>query len=427
MKNICVVGLGRLGASFAACWSKKGFNVIGVDINTEILKKINAKEAPMPEPGLDETLKKHPFKAVCSILDGMASADATFILVATPSTSSGRFSEANVLKVCESVGIGLKSRKDHVVVIASTVSPGTINESIIPTLEKSSGKTCGKDFGVCYVPEWVALGNLMHGFLNPDLTLIGSTCNRCGDAVEELYKEFLDNDPPVVRTDILNAELCKVCLNAYVATKITFANTVAQICERFPGADADVVTETIALDKRIGRKFFKGAMAYSGPCFPRDVRAMKALLEEVNEFPILPLAVDEMNNRRTQSLVKLIHRNSLGKVAGMLGLTFKPDTDIIEDSSSMWVIEQLRDRCQMMNFYDPQAVKTPDWMIRHEFLEDCIKNSHTIVVMTQWPEFKKIDPALFEGKTVIDCWRIYKDVEMPESTKYIPLGVHTGA
>ena len=168
MKNICVIGLGRLGASFAACWSKRGFNVTGVDINPEILKKINAKEAPMPEPGLDETLKKHPFTALVSILDGMASADVTFILVATPSTSSGRFSEANVLKVCETVGQALKSKKDHTVVIASTVSPGTINDSIIPTLEKSSGKKCGQDFGVCYVPEWVALGNLIHGFLNPD-------------------------------------------------------------------------------------------------------------------------------------------------------------------------------------------------------------------------------------------------------------------
>lgn len=427
MKNICVIGLGRLGASFAACWSKRGFNIIGVDINENILKKINAKEAPMPEPLLDETLKKHPFKAVDGILDGMASADVTFILVATPSTTSGKFSEATVLKVCEQVGVGLKSKNNHVVVIASTVSPGTINKTIIPTLEESSGKKCGKDFGVCYVPEWVALGNLIHGFLNPDLTLIGSTDDRSGDVIEELYKEFLENKPPVVRTDILNAELCKVCLNAYVATKITFANTIAQICERFPGADADIVTETIALDKRIGKKFFKGAMSYGGPCFARDIHAMKALLEEVDEFPILPLAIDEMNKHRTQSLVKLINRQSLGKTAGILGLTFKPDTDIIEDSPSMWAIEQLRDRCQIMNFYDPEAVNTPEWMIRHEFLEDCIKNSDTIVVMTPWQEFKEIDTTLFGGKTVIDCWRIYKDVQLPENTKYIPLGVHTNS
>ena len=426
MKNICIVGLGRLGASFAACWAKRGFNVTGVDINTEILKKINAKEAPMPEPGLDETLKKHPFKAVDNILDGMATANVTFILVATPSTSSGRFSEHGVLKVCQSVGKGLQSKKYHVIVIASTVSPGTVEKTIIPQLEESSGKKCGPDFGVCYVPEWVALGNLIHGFLNPDLTLIGSTDKKCGDIVEELYKEFLENDPPIVRTDILNAELCKICLNVYVATKITFANTIAQICEQFPGADADVVTNTIGLDSRIGNKFFKGAMSYSGPCFVRDVPAMKALLEEVDEFPILPLAVDEMNKRRTQSLVKLIHRNSLGKTTAMLGLTFKPDTDIIENSASMWVVEELRDRCQMMNFYDPEAKNTPEWMIRHESLEKCIKNSHTIVVMTPWPEFKKIDPKLFENKTLIDCWRIYKDVELPESTKYVPLGKHTG-
>ena len=218
-----------------------------------------------------------------------------------------------------------------------------------------------------------------------------------------------------------------MCLNAYVATKITFANTVAQICERFPGADADVVTETIALDKRIGNKFFKGAVAYGGPCFPRDVRALKALLEEVDEFPILPMAVDEMNNRRTQSLVKLIHRNTLGGVAGILGLTFKPDTDIVDDSPSMWVVDQLRDRCQMMNFYDPEAVNVPPWIALHESLTECIKTSDTVVIMTPWPEFKDIDPILFEGKTLIDCWRMFKDVELPESTKYIPLGKHTGA
>ncbi|MCK5347413.1 MAG: UDP-glucose/GDP-mannose dehydrogenase family protein, partial [Candidatus Heimdallarchaeota archaeon] len=225
MKNITVIGMGRLGSPFAACFAAKGFNVLGVDKDPIKVYNINNQIAPVNEPGLQQILDRHPFKATERIKEGIEHSDITFVIVSTPSTSSGRFSEENVINVCKEVGCALKSKdKYHVVVIASTISPLTIEKFLIPALEKCSKKSCGKDFGLCYVPEWVALGELVHGFLNPDLTLIGEYDEKSGDIIENIYKKFLDNDPPIIRTNIVNAEISKVCLNVYVATKIAFAN-----------------------------------------------------------------------------------------------------------------------------------------------------------------------------------------------------------
>jgi UDPglucose 6-dehydrogenase len=424
MKNITVIGMGRLGAPFAACFAAKGFNVLGVDKDPIKVSDINHQRAPINEPGLQENLNNTPFKATQSIQEGVEHSDITFVIVSTPSSSSGRFSEENVINVCKEIGQALQSKDNYqVVVIASTISPLTIEKSLIPALEQSSGKECGKDFGLCYIPEWVALGELIHGFLNPDLTLIGEYDKKSGDIMEALYKEFLDNDPPIIRTNIVNAELSKVCLNAYVATKIAFANLIAETCERIPDADADVVTSTIGLDKRIGKKFFKGAVSYGGPCFPRDVRALKSLIEETNEFPILPIAVDEMNKRRIKTLANLVCAlNERTPGVGILGLAFKPKTDVVEDSPSMWLIEELRERGITHIGYDP-AMPSELKTAKRATAEDCVKACGIVVIMTACEEFKNLDPNIFENTAIVDCWGIFKDTDFPHmSTEYFCLG-----
>ena len=271
MKRICVIGLGRLGSAFYACWHKKGFAAVGIDKNQEIVKQFSKKIAPLPEPGLQEVMDETRASMFVtsdtdSIPEIVRNSDVIFVLINTPARADGTFSSDAIEDLAGDIGWGLGERDDYpVVVVASTVSPTAIEEHIIPALEKRVEKDrkglteCGKDFGVCYIPEWVALGELIHGFLNPELCLIGASDEKAGDIMEELYRDFLDNDPPFVRTNIVNAEIAKVSLNAYIATKITFANIIAQVCEGTPGADAAVVTSTIGMDSRIGKKYFKGS------------------------------------------------------------------------------------------------------------------------------------------------------------------------
>lgn len=433
---VSVVGMGKLGAPFVACLAAKGYRVVGVDTNREVVESVASGRAPVYEPGLAELMAEHRdrIEATGDLGAAVSRSEITFVIVPTPSEEAGGFSIAYVLDACSSIGEALRSvDRYHLVVITSTVLPGSTDGPIKNTLEKSSGKACGTGFGLCYNPEFIALGSVIRNTLNPDFVLIGESDPRAGGMLEQIYRRMCENDPPIARMSIINAEITKLAVNTYVTTKISFANMLARICERLPGADVDVVTEALGNDRRIGHKYLKGALGYGGPCFPRDNQALSFIARKVGVSATLADATDAVNRAQVENLLEVIkkHLPPGGKV-GILGLTYKPDTNVVEESQGVLLANRLKDEGISFACHDP-AARIED--IAREFsgveapasLEDCVSSSDVIVITTPWEDYGKIDPAvLAEGgkrRTVIDCWRILDPERIRGYAAYHALGI----
>ncbi|MBN2025467.1 MAG: UDP-glucose/GDP-mannose dehydrogenase family protein [Actinobacteria bacterium] len=434
--NMSVIGLGKLGAPFAACLASMGFRVIGVDVNPQVVEAVMAAKAPVFEPGLQELMARYRdnITATAAITPAVHNSVITFIVVATPSDERGAFSLGYVLSACASVGEALSSLdRYHLVVITSTVLPGSTGGPIKDVLEERSGKTCGKDFGLCYNPEFIALGSVIRNTLNPDFVLVGESDARAGEMLEGVYRELCDNDPPIARMNIINAEITKLAVNTYVTTKISFANMLARICEHMPGADVDVVTGALGKDARIGPKYLKGALGYGGPCFPRDNQALSFIAREVGASATLADATDMVNRAQVENLASVVmeHLPPGGKV-GILGLTYKPDTNVVEESQGVLLAGRLEEEGIRCFAYDPAAriedvAKEFDGFSGISSLEECVRQADVIIITTPWDEFKTIDPALFaqggRRRVVIDCWRILDPEEVGIHAAYHALGI----
>ncbi len=272
-QNISVVGLGKLGAPLAAVLAYKGYSVIGVDTNDQYVQLVNQGKAPVVETGLSELIQQSHSRllATTDYQEAITQTEITFIIVPTPSTPEGGFSLKYVLTAIEQIGKALREKTTfHLVVLTSTVMPGATLNEVQPALEKFSGKRCGQDFGLCYNPEFIALGSVVRDMLNPDFILMGESDGRSGDLLTKLYQQVCDNQPKIARMNFVNAELTKLAVNTFVTTKISYANMLSQVCEHLPGSNVDTVTAALGLDSRIGSKYLKGGLGYGGPCFPRD-------------------------------------------------------------------------------------------------------------------------------------------------------------
>src|SRR3990167_1019327 len=310
MHNISVVGLGKLGLCAAACFTSKGFKVIGVDVDAEKINKINKGVSPIEETGLQEIIKKArgSLKATADYKYALSNSDVTFIVVATPSLADGSFSNEYLEKSLLKIGASLKKKKKyHLVVVTSTVMPQTVETVVKYILENTSGKKCGRDFGVAYNPEFIALGSVLHDFLNPDFILIGEVNKIDGDMLEFLYTKTCENKPRFARMSPLNAEITKISLNCYITTKITFANSISALCEGVKGADASVITQALGLDTRVGSKYIKPGLGYGGPCFPRDNVAFSAFARRLEKKAKLAEMVDEVNKDQVMRVIEKIN------------------------------------------------------------------------------------------------------------------------
>lgn len=433
---ISIVGLGKLGAPMVASFASRGFWVIGIDRNPEVIDSVNSGEAPMFEPGMDSLFKKHhgSISATDDYQYGILNSSITFIVVPTPSDERGGFSLEFVLASCREIGNALKNKNDyHLVVLTSTVLPGATEGQAKPLLEESSGKTCGKDFGLCYGPEFIALGSVIRDFLNPDFVLIGESDPQAGAMLESLYMDVCENKPPVARMNFTNAELAKLAVNTFVTTKITFANTLARICEHLPGASVDVVTQAIGLDKRVGGKYLKGAIGYGGPCFPRDNLAFSHLAENMGIGMTLASETDRINREQLKYLFGIVKsRMQEGGVVGVLGLSYKPDTYVVEESQGLLLAQMLVDEGYAVCVYDPmgmdEARKTIKGAVSFaDSADECAGQSDILVLATPWDEFKQIPLEVFARngpkRVVIDCWRMLDAEKCSRVAEYESLGV----
>jgi UDPglucose 6-dehydrogenase len=436
--KICVVGLGKLGSPLAACLAAKGLTVIGVDHDGHKVDAVNQKKAPVNEPGLAELLGQTQGRltAVADVEAAVTQTDITFIVVSTPSDPAGGFSLRYVEPVCQAIGQALAQKMAyHLVCLTSTVMPGTTGGPVREMLEKSSGKKVGKDFGLCYSPEFIALGSVIRDFLNPDMLLIGESDTRAGDMLQSLYAQVCENKPSVARMSFVNAEITKLAVNTYVTTKISYANMLARICERLAGANVDVITSALGLDTRIGAKYLKGALSYGGPCFPRDNLALAQLAQQLGVPPDLAQTVDRFNRSQVPWLADLVqHRTKT--TAGILGLTYKAGTDVVEEAAGFLLAKELAGRGVKVLVFDPAYGKQSP--VVHDNIRfaanaaDCIAGSDVVVLATSWPEFNSIPRALWASnsnqgpRTVIDCWRTVKFLHDEPGVHYLGLGLGEG-
>ena len=414
--KVCVIGLGKLGSPLAAVLASKGHEVIGVDRNAFFVECINAGKAPVVEPDLQERIdaSKGRLRATQSYDEAIPQTEISFVIVPTPSDEKGVFTNAWVIEAVKSIGNALKGKDTyHVVNITSTVMPGSTQGPIRKALEDASGKVVGKDIGLCYNPEFIALGSVVRNMLYPDMILLGESDQRAGSVLEAVYKMSTENDPPVQRMNLINAEITKIAVNTYVTTKISYANTLAELCERLPGADVSVVTDALGKDTRIGRKYLSGGLGYGGPCFPRDNVAFSVLAESLGVNSALPRATDAVNTHQIGRLVSKV-RESLGEGSvAVLGLAYKPFTPVIEESQGVMIARDLSAEGKRVTVFDPLAMENARQVLGYRVtyadnLSDAVKDATTIIVTTPDPAFDGLSQVL-SGRsdvTVIDCWRL---------------------
>ena len=430
--RVAVVGLGKLGAPLAAVLASKGNDVLGVDVNPKAVELVSSGLAPVEEPGLQDLINASRDRlSATTEISAAADADASILLVPTPSNERGSFSNEYVLAAVEELGRGLSERSEyHVVVVGSTVMPGSCNGEIRSSLERASGRVVGETLGLCYSPEFIALGNVIRHMLEPDMVLVGASDDRAGEVAERLYRGMVDNDPPFRRMSLVNAELTKIAVNTYVTMKISYANALADICERLPDADVNVVTDALGLDTRIGRKYLRGAIAYGGPCFPRDNKAFATLTRDLGAEPLLAEATDAVNVAQTDRLARIVQSHlSNGGTVGVLGLSYKPDTSVIEESPGVALAKILLQAGYNVNVYDPVATDAAltalgDRAHGAASASEVLDQSDVVVIATPWPEFAELSlgDGTSEGPVVIDCWGIVPSERMEGSTTVVRLG-----
>jgi UDPglucose 6-dehydrogenase len=433
--KLSVIGLGKLGACSAGCFAAKGFEVTGVDINKEFVNAINKGKAPVYEPRLQEIidLSKGRLKATQDYEEAIKGSDITFLIVPTPSREDGHFSDRYLRDTLLHLSSSLKkSDKYHIFVITSTVSPGTTEESLIPLIESTSGKKLNKEFGVAYNPEFIALGNVINGFLNPDMVLIGQSDKSVGEKLGEIYKTVCENKPYIARMSVISAEITKISLNSYITMKISFANTLANICEAIPNANIDDITTALGADKRVSPHFLRGALSYGGPCFPRDNRAFSAFAQRYGIDAKLARATDEVNEYQIKHLVDVVLKHATGngnKIVSVLGLAYKAGTPVIEESPAIKLIEELLKRDLEVVVYDRLAMDNTraylgDNVLYASSVKDCIAHSSICVITIPDKEFKEISEGhiVRSPTTIIDCWRILEPGKLGNKAKYVALG-----
>jgi UDPglucose 6-dehydrogenase len=418
----------------AAAIASRGFNVIGVDVNQRAVESLNAGHAPVQETNLEGTIatNQERLQATMSHHEAILNSHLSFVIVPTPCDERGAFSLQYAAWAFRQIGRALAEKDGyHNVVLTSTVLPGSTRYGLLPILERESGKVCGRDFGLCYSPEFIALGSVIHDFLNPDFTLVGEYDERAGSQLEACYAEIMENTPPCQRMSLENAELTKIAVNTFVTTKITFANMLADLCERIPGGDVDVVSDALGLDRRIGRKYLTGALGYGGPCFPRDNVALSFIARAIGTQADLAETTDRVNRSLPEKIVErlraLIQR---GTTVAVLGLAYKPFSHVIEESQGIYLAKTLSQSGARVAAYDSLAndmarAELRDQAVILNSIADCLAQAEVVLITTPDPAFRRLTAADFTKSpvTVVDFWRILdKELSGQANIRYIPIG-----
>jgi UDPglucose 6-dehydrogenase len=415
--KITVVGTGYVGLVTGTCLAETGNHVCCVDIDERKVNKLRNGQITIYEPGLEKlferNLKEERLSFTTDLKAGLEDSEIVFLALPTPPGEDGSADLKYVLGVADHIGKLLKDYK--IIIDKSTVPVGTAEK-----VHAAIAKNYNGEFDVVSNPEFLREGVAVEDFMKPDRIVIGTTSERAKVLLTELYGPYVRQGNPIIFMDERSAELTKYAANAFLATKISFMNEIAQMCERL-GADVDMVRKGIGSDERIGKRFLFPGIGYGGSCFPKDVKALVYSAKEVAyDFAILD-AVTEVNERQKVHLVSKIRRyfnNDLaGKKFAVWGLAFKPNTDDIREAPALEIISALLESGASVCAFDPEAVNNVKQIFgdRINFAEtqyDCIENADALIIATEWnefrtPDFDKIltllkDPVIFDGRNVFD-------------------------
>ncbi len=435
--TVSVVGLGKLGASMAAAVASRGLNVIGADVSARTVDLVNQGLPPIAETGLAAMMaaNRERIRATLDVEQAVLDSDLTFVVVPTPTDPRGAFSVRYAAAAFENIGRALAHKPGyHNVVLTSTVLPGATRHALLPILESFSGKKAGADFGLCYGPEFIALGSVIRDFLNPDFVLLGEIDEQAGAQLKEFYAKVLLKPAPVMCMSIENAELAKIALNSYITTKISFANMLADICEGLPGGDVDVVTRAIGLDSRVGSKYLTGAVGFGGPCFPRDNAALAFIARELGATASIPESTNTANASRSEHIIAAMqpYMKPDARVA-VLGLAYKAHTPVVEQAPGLDLAQRLADKGYSVSVYDPlamaEAQKQLGDRVRYaQSIADCLEGADVVAITVPDPAYSTLEPSDFHGKNgrvaVVDCWRMLRsNLEGADTVKYVGIGL----
>ena len=416
----------------AVCLAKHGYKVVGIDPDSHVIAKLGKGEAPFYEPQIDEYLahglKSENFTATDSPAANSRS-DVAYIVVGTPSRSDGSIDLSYVEQAAKMIGQSLRvAERYQLIVVKSTVTPGTARNLVRPTVEKESGKKSGVNFSVCSNPEFLREGNAVHDTEVPDRIIIGSDDLAAIKKLEDFYREFHGEKlPPIIRTDFENAELTKYASNAFLATKVSFINCIASIAERVPNADVKSIAAGIGLDRRIGSEFLNAGLGWGGSCFPKDLNALLSFSKGLGYGAELIAAAVDTNNRQAHKAIGFA-KQALGSLAGkrvsVLGLAFKPETDDMRSAVSVSIIDGLLQEDTKVTVWDPEAMDNArrifgDRIGYARSALDCLEQADCCIVATEWAEFKSLSPRAFIQKmrspVVVDGRRVYGVKEFKEA------------
>ena len=392
--HIGVVGLGKLGSCIMAVLASKGVKVTGYDICEETREKFKKLKEPFLEPKLQEYLTKH--KKNITIADDMSlfkNVEATFFILPTPSKEDGSFSNNFLIDVIKNMSMIVSDT--HIYVINSTTTPGSIQQDILPLVKN-----------VVYNPEFIAMGNVIDGLENPDMFVVGESNKQSGDFFEKILKR-INKNAPICRLSIINAELIKVFCNAFSTLKISFTNQLREIVDQIPAANAKQILSVLSLDKKIGPKCLALGTTYGGPCLPRDNNHVKFLAKKYNKTAFLNDAADIINTNTKKYLFnKILEKSSIREMIFVLGVAYKTDTHLTEESFGLYVADTLFNKGFSVFIHDPLASKINNKELDKfnfvDSLEIVEQIAKTVVICLPYKEY--LDLKFSPDVNVINFW-----------------------
>ena len=421
--KISIFGMGYVGAVSAGCLAGQGHEIIGVDPVQTKVELINEGKTPIIEKDIGELIREGVasgrLRATTSVAEAVAATEISFVCVGTPSQLNGNLDLKYIRRVCERIGQAISAKSTrHVVVIRSTILPGTMHDIVIPTLEEISGLEAGKDFGVCNNPEFLREGTAVYDFHHPPKIVIGETDNVSGDLLASIYKKL---DAPLIRTDVETAEMVKYVDNCWHALKVGFANEVGNICKSI-GADGHKVMDIFCQDTKLNLSpyYMKPGFSFGGSCLPKDLRALTYKAKSMDlELPILNSILPSNTLQTTRGLQMIMTKP--GKKVGVLGFSFKAGTDDLRESPIVEIIERLLGKGFDIKLYDKNVNLASLVGANRDFIlnviphiskmmvssiEEVLEHADTVVIGNSSEEFRDIPNKISDNQVIVDLVRI---------------------
>jgi UDPglucose 6-dehydrogenase len=443
--SVGILGTGYVGLVAAVVFADRGFTVLTSSQDPEKVDRINRGQAPFFEVDLDamvqKTVQNGKLRAVHGREEAVLKSDILFIAVGTPSLMSGEADLRLIRETAEAIGAAIRKKKDYtLIVIRSTVVPGTTRNLVLPLLEEHSGKKAGDAFGLCMSPEFLRQGAALHDTQSPDSVVIGELDKRSGDVLEAFSNEvYKGQKVPVFRMNLESAEMVKYGRNTFLAMNISYINEMARIAETIPGVDIYEVVKGVGADWRINPAFLNAGCGYGGSCFPKDVKALISCARTRSIEPQLLEAVEEVNEQQAAHMVAIAIQELGGSLKGkrvaMLGLSFKPGTDDMREAPSIKIANHLYAHEATIVAYDPKAIPNARQRfirdsIKIEYadsIEQCLKGADCCMVLVEWDEFKSLPGEVFnrlmKRSVVIDGRRIFGQDFRKSVARYRGIGL----